>query len=75
VSATDPNEALTEKAVKAYAGIEDARLREVLASLIRHVHGCVKEVRPTEQEWEFAWTFMKRMVEFTRGVCHAYRCP
>jgi hypothetical protein len=23
------------------------------------------EVRPTEQEWEFAWTFMKRMAEFT----------
>jgi catechol 1,2-dioxygenase len=65
MSATDASERLTEKAVKAYAGIEDARLREVLASLIRHVHGCVKEVRPTEQEWEFAWSFMKRMAEFT----------
>ncbi len=63
--ASDGSERLTENAVKAYAGIEDARLREVLASLIRHLHGCVKEVRPTEQEWEFAWTFMKRMAEFT----------
>ncbi len=63
--ATDGSERLTEKAVKAYAGIEDARLREVLASLIRHVHACVKEVLPTEQQWEFAWTFMKRMAEST----------
>jgi catechol 1,2-dioxygenase len=65
MSGTDASETLTEKAIKAYAGIEDARLRDVLSSLIRHVHGCVKEVRPTEQEWEFAWTFMKRMAEFT----------
>jgi catechol 1,2-dioxygenase len=63
--ASDPGARLTEKAVKAYAGIEDSRLRELLARLIRHLHGCVKEVRPTEQEWEFAWTFMKRMAEFT----------
>jgi protocatechuate 3,4-dioxygenase beta subunit len=63
--ASDGSARLTEKAVKAYAGIEDARLREVLASLIRHLHGCVKEVRPTEQEWELAWTFMKRTAEFT----------
>jgi len=48
------SERLTEKAVEAYAGIEGARLREVLASLIRHLHGCVNELRPTEQEWEFA---------------------
>lgn len=65
MSTSDGSERLTEKAVKAYAEIEDARLREVLAGLIRHLHGCVKEVRPIEQEWEFAWTFMKRMAEFT----------
>jgi catechol 1,2-dioxygenase len=65
MSTADSSAWLTEKAVQAYSAIADARLREVMASLIRHVHGCVKELGLTEQEWEFAWTFMKRMAEFT----------
>jgi hypothetical protein len=48
--ASEETERLAEKAVIADGGIEDARFCEVLASLIRHLHGCVKEVRPTEQE-------------------------
>ncbi|HTU89392.1 MAG TPA: dioxygenase [Gemmataceae bacterium] len=62
---SDSSAWLTEKAVLSYSAIEDARLREVLGSLIRHLHECVRETRLTEQEWEFAWTFMKRMAEFT----------
>lgn len=36
---------LTERAINAYAGIENDRLRQVMASVIRHWHECVKEVR------------------------------
>ncbi|WP_370542918.1 dioxygenase, partial [Halomonas sp. KM-1] len=32
----------------------DPRLREVMASLIRHLHGFVKEVGLTQAEWEAA---------------------
>lgn len=43
-------DSITERAVEAYAQIEDPRLREVMAALIRHLHTLVKEVRLEEQE-------------------------
>jgi catechol 1,2-dioxygenase len=58
-------EAITERAVEAYSQIEDPRLREIVAALIRHLHTLVKEVGLREQEWEFAWDFMARMARFT----------
>ncbi|MEH6640088.1 intradiol ring-cleavage dioxygenase [Vreelandella glaciei] len=36
------------------------RLREVMASLITHLHGFVKEVELTQEEWEFAIDFLTR---------------
>jgi catechol 1,2-dioxygenase len=65
MSHANTSDTLTEKAVRAYSGIEDARLREIITGLIRHLHGLVKEVRLDEQEWEFAWDFMARMARFT----------
>ena len=58
-------DSITERAVEAYSQIEEPRLREVMAALIRHLHALVKEVRLGEQEWEFAWDFMARMARFT----------
>ena len=37
-------DSITERAVEAYAQIEDPRLREVMAALIRHLHTLVKEL-------------------------------
>ena len=36
----------------------DPRLRAVLASLVRHLHGFVREVEPTFEEWERAIAFL-----------------
>ncbi len=36
----------------------DERLREVMSSIIRHLHAVVKEVEPTEQEWMSAIQFL-----------------
>src|SRR5208337_2926840 len=58
-------DSITERAVEADSQIENPRLREVMAALIRHLHALVKEVRLEEQEWEFAWDFMARMARFT----------
>ena len=58
-------DSITERAVEACSHIEEPRLREVMAALIRHLHVLVKEVRLSEQEWEFAWDFMARMAQFT----------
>src|SRR5262252_1037539 len=42
---------LTEQVLTAYAGTPDPRLRQLLASLIRHLHAFAVETRLTPQEW------------------------
>jgi len=42
---------LTAEALRRIAGAPDARVRQVMSSLIRHLHEFVREVRPTEGEW------------------------
>jgi catechol 1,2-dioxygenase len=44
--------------VASVAGTPDPRLREILGSLVRHVHGFVREVEPTFEEWERAIGFL-----------------
>ncbi|PAU74772.1 intradiol ring-cleavage dioxygenase [Halomonas salipaludis] len=54
-------EANSVEAVNARMGEEtDPRLREIMASLIRHLHGFVKEVGLTQAEWEVAIDFLTR---------------
>ena len=55
----------TEKVLKAYANIEDPRLKDIVAVLIKHLHACVQEMQPTDEEWEFAWDYMRRMAAIT----------
>jgi hypothetical protein len=55
----------TEKVLKAYSNIEDPRLKSIVALLIKHLHACVKEMKPTDEEWEFAWDYMRRMAAIT----------
>ena len=51
-------ETATEAVVSSFAGAPDPRLREVLGSLVRHVHGFVREVEPSFEEWERAVGFL-----------------
>ncbi|WAK02270.1 dioxygenase family protein [Methylobacter sp. YRD-M1] len=62
---TSPNQEFTEKVLKAYSDIDNPRLKSVISILIKHLHACVKEMKVTDKEWEFAWDFMKRMAEKT----------
>ncbi|CAG9208206.1 Hydroxyquinol 1,2-dioxygenase [Paraburkholderia sabiae] len=58
---TDEREAeraLTEQVVASFANTEDARLRTLMQSLIRHMHAFVREVEPTEAEWMSAIRFL-----------------
>jgi len=41
-----------------FAGAPDPRLRELLGSLVRHLHAFVKDVEPTEEEWNAAIAFL-----------------
>lgn len=42
---------LTEVVLKRYQNTPDPRLREILQSLVRHLHAFVRDVRLTEDEW------------------------
>lgn len=41
-----------------FANARDPRLREVLSSLVRHLHDFVKDVEPTEEEWNSAIAYL-----------------
>jgi catechol 1,2-dioxygenase len=43
-----------------FAGTPDPRLRQVVTSLVRHLHAFVKDVELTEEEWASAVDFLTR---------------
>lgn len=43
-----------------FAGTPDPRLRQLMTSLVHHLHAFVKEVEPTEAEWAAAVDFLTR---------------
>jgi protocatechuate 3,4-dioxygenase beta subunit len=43
-----------------FAGTPDPRLRQLMTSLVKHLHAFVKEVELTEEEWGFAIDFLTR---------------
>jgi len=42
---------LTDIVLKRWQDIPDPRLREIMQSLIKHLHGFVREIEPTNAEW------------------------
>ena len=51
-------ESVTAAVRQAMAATPDPRLRQVMDALIRHAHAFVREVRPTEEEFEFGLDFL-----------------
>jgi catechol 1,2-dioxygenase len=49
-----------EVVAASFAGTPDDRLREVMTSLVHHLHGFVKDVELTEREWAAAIDFITR---------------
>lgn len=56
---------LIETVVASFAGTADPRLRELMAELVRALHGFVRRVRLTEQEWNAAIDFLTRVGRIT----------
>lgn len=54
---------VTEVAQQAMSRTPDARLREVMQSLVRHLHDFIREVHPTEEEFERGLDFVRRLGE------------
>jgi catechol 1,2-dioxygenase len=57
--ATDfTEETAADAVIDSFAGTPDERLREILTSLVQHLHGFVRDVEPTIAEWEQAIGFL-----------------
>ena len=52
---------ITPAAVASFAGIADARRRELLQQLVQHLHAYAKATRLTHEEWRAALAFMHRV--------------
>jgi len=51
---------LTDVALARWKDIPDPRLRQVMQSLIKHVHGFVRDIEPTQAEWATAIDWLTR---------------
>ena len=59
VMATDfTEETAADAVVESFAATADPRLRELLTSLVRHLHAFVRDTEPTIAEWERAIDFL-----------------
>lgn len=45
------SDTLVQQVIERFGATPDPRLREILAALLRHLHGFIRETRLTEQEW------------------------
>jgi len=52
---------LTDIAIERWKNIPDPRLRQVMTSLIKHLHTFVREIEPTDQEWFTAIDWLTRI--------------
>jgi hydroxyquinol 1,2-dioxygenase len=51
---------LTDVALARWKDIPDPRLRQIMQSLIKHLHGFVRDIEPTEAEWAAAIGWLTR---------------
>jgi hydroxyquinol 1,2-dioxygenase len=56
---------VTPAVIDAYKTIEDPRLREIIASLVKHLHAFARDVHLTEEEFEKAVQYIARLGQMT----------
>jgi len=49
---------ITEAVLESVRGASDARVRQVSEALVRHLHAFIREIEPTEAEWERGIRFL-----------------
>jgi hypothetical protein len=66
---SDYNEqTLMEAVIKRVAAMPDPRLRQIMTSLVKHLHGCVREVRPTWEELLAGIQFLTAVRPVSYGI-------
>jgi protocatechuate 3,4-dioxygenase beta subunit len=58
MSTTTPQQALLDNVLATFGNIDNPRLKEVVAALVRHLHAFADEVKLTHQEWEMGIQFL-----------------
>jgi hydroxyquinol 1,2-dioxygenase len=56
---------ITKAVLDEYARIKTPRLREIMAALIRHLHGFAREVKLTEEEFQAAVAYVVKLGQLT----------
>src|SRR5215468_8820120 len=51
---------ITEIVLERWKAVPDPRLREIMQSMISHLHAFVRDIEPTEQEWMMAIEWLTR---------------
>jgi hydroxyquinol 1,2-dioxygenase len=62
---TAREQAVTDEVVASFAEAKDDRYREVMESLVRHLHAFARDVRLTQEEWDAAIAFLTRVGHLT----------
>lgn len=60
---------ITEAVLERVRGAADPRVRQISEALVRHLHAFIREVEPTEAEWEWGIRFLTE----TGQMCSATR--
>src|SRR5262249_17938910 len=68
--ATEEN--LTELALKQWEACHTPRLREIMQSLVKHLHGFVREVDLTGEEWMTAMNWLVRTGKMSTEKRHEF---
>ena len=58
-------EELVRRVLDSFEGCEDPRLKEVMQSLTTHLHNFIRDVRLTEDEWNYGIDFLTRVGHIT----------
>jgi catechol 1,2-dioxygenase len=58
-------EDVTPKVIDAYKNIENPRLREIVASLVKHLHAFARDVHLTEEEFQTAVQYVAKVGQMT----------
>lgn len=53
-----PEDRITKATLASIEATPDARLKQILTALVRHLHGFVRDVEPSEEEWLRAIAFL-----------------
>lgn len=61
----DAKEDLTQQVIDAFSGTSSPRLREIMISLITHLHSFARQVNLTEGEWASAMQFLRETGDMT----------